>query len=68
MRDAKKYFNRNGYVYGGVTNYEHENCSHQTFRFTNWQEAKIWFDAVENANQKRELLTKSKALKYGFKY
>lgn len=68
MKDAKKYFNRNGYVYGGVTNFDHERCSRQTFRFSNWEEVQLWLDAAENSNQKRELLTKSEALKYGFKY
>ncbi len=68
MRDAKKYFYRNGYVYGSITNSEHDNCSRQIHRFTNWKDVQIWLNAVENTNQKRELLTKTEALKYGFKY
>ena len=68
MKNAEKYFNRNGYVFGGITNFKHDNCSRQARRFTNWKDALIWLDAVENSNQKRELITKTEALKYGFKY
>ena len=68
MRDAKKYFYRNGYVFGSITNFEHDNCSRQVCKFTNWKDAQMWLDAAENAYQKRELVTKTEALKYGYKY
>ena len=68
MRDAEKYFNRNGYVYGGVTIFENDNCSYRVCMFTNWNEAQMWLNSEKHSNQKRELLTKTETLRYGRKY
>ena len=62
---AKKYFAKNGYIYGDSAKYQF-GWHHWITKFTNWDEAMEWLYTEEYDFREREFISKTAAHEYGY--
>lgn len=66
MKNAKNYFEKNGFIFGDSTKFEFGKWSHKIVKFTDFSEAEKWLNTEEYDFRERELISKTKAKKYGY--
>ena len=67
MKNARNYFEKNGFIYGDSYKYEFGHWSHNVKKFENFEEAEKWLETEEYDFRERELISKTEAKKYGYK-
>lgn len=65
--NARKYFEKNGKIYGDSYKYEFGRWSHHVREFDSYEEAEQWLETEEYDFASREFITKSEARKLGYK-
>lgn len=58
---ARKYFEKNGKIYGDSYIYEFGRWSHRVREFDSFEEAEKWLETEEDDFASREFITKSEA-------
>lgn len=64
--NARKYFEKNGKIYGDSYKYEFGVWSHIVTEFDSYDDAKKWLYSEEFDFRARELITKTEARKLGY--
>ena len=59
----KKYFEKNGFVYGVSSKFNFGKWEHKIYKFTNYESAQKWLNTEEHDFRERELCSKTKAIK-----
>ena len=67
MKNAKGYFEKNGFIFGDSYKFEFGRFSHNIYKFTNFEEAKKWLHTEEYDFREREFISKTEAKKYGYR-
>lgn len=67
MTDPKKYFEKNGFIYGDSYKFEFGKWSHHITKFESWKEAQEWLHTEEEDFREREFITATEAKKHGYK-
>lgn len=63
MKDYKKYFEKNGFIYGVSSKFNFGRWSHSTQKFTDLNAAEDWLMTEEYDFRERELMSKTAAIK-----
>lgn len=58
----KKYFEKNGFVYGVSSKFNFGHWSHSVVKFTNYEEAEKWLETEQYDFRERELCSKTRAI------
>ncbi len=69
MKDTKKYFEKNGFIFGDsykCTNANRNEWSHRVVKFTDYDEFLKWLDTKEYDFREREAITKTEARHLGY--
>ena len=64
--NTRKYFEKNGKIYGDSYKYEFGKWSHRVTEFDSYEKAEKWLGTEECDFRTRELITKSEARKLGY--
>ena len=64
--NTRKYFEKNGKIYGDSYKYEFGRWSHKVREFDSYEAAEKWLDTEECDFRTRELITKTEARKLGY--
>lgn len=67
MKNAENYFNKNGFIFGDSAKFEFGRWTHQITKFTDYAEAIKWLHTEEYDFRERELISKTAAVKYGYR-
>lgn len=67
LERAKAYLKKNGFIYGDSYKYEFRQWHHWITKFETWEEAEEWLYTEQYDFRTRELISKSKARKYGYR-
>lgn len=66
MKNAKAYFDKNGFIFGDSAKFNFGKWSHRITKFTDWEKAENWLQTEEYDFRERELISKTEAKKYGY--
>ena len=66
MKNAKNYFEKNGFIFGDSYKFEFGSWRHRITKFTNFEDALKWLDTEEYDFRTREFISKTAALKLGY--
>lgn len=66
MTNARKYFEKNGYIFGDSAKFNFGRWLHNITKFTSWEEAEEWLHAEQYDFREREFISKTTAKKYGY--
>ena len=66
MKNAKNYFEKNGFIFGDSCKYEFGTWHHRITKFTSFKDALKWLDTEEYDFRTREFISKTSAKKLGF--
>ena len=58
----KKYFEKNGFVYGVSSKFNFGRWNHSVVKFTNYEEAEKWLETEQYDFKERELCSKTRAI------
>lgn len=58
----KKYFEKNGFVYGVSSKFNFGRWSHSVVKFTNYEAAEKWLETEQYDFRERELCSKTRAI------
>lgn len=61
---SRNYFYKNGFIYGVSSKFEFGRWHYWYYKFTDYATALEWLDTEEYDFRERELMTKSKFIKY----
>lgn len=64
--DPKKYFEKNGFIYGDSWKYDFGSYHHNVKKFTDYNKAIEWLNTEEYDFRTREFITKSEAINLGW--
>lgn len=67
MKNSRKYFDKNGFIYGDSYKYAFGQWEHRVQKFENYEAACKWLHTEEHNFKTRELISKTEARKYGCK-
>lgn len=67
MKNAKAYFNKYGYIFGDSAKFDFGKWSHRITKFDNFGDAEKWLHTEEYDFRERELISKTEAVKYGYR-
>lgn len=67
MKNARKYFEKNGKIYGTSTKFEFGKWHGYAVEFNSWEEAENWLYTEEYDFRERELVSKTEAKKWGLR-
>lgn len=59
MKNPKKYFEKNGIIYGDSYKYEFGKYHHCIYEFKNWKAAEEWLKTEQYEFRTRELISKT---------
>lgn len=65
MKNAKNYFDKNGFIFGDSAKFNFGKWEHRIIKFTDFSEAEKWLNTEEYDFRERELISKTTAKKYG---
>lgn len=63
MKNAKKYFEKNGFIFGNSYKFEFGKYSNHITEFKNFEEAEKWLHTEEADFRTREFISKTEAMK-----
>ncbi|MBR1749903.1 MAG: hypothetical protein IJ740_03330 [Ruminococcus sp.] len=66
MYNARKYFEKNGFIFGDSVGFKFGMWSHKIVKFTSWEKAERWLHTEEYDFRERELISKTSAKKRGY--
>ena len=67
MKNARNYFEKNGFVYGDSSKFEFGSWQHDVYKFTSFEEAEAWLESEEYDFRTRELISKTEAKRCGYR-
>ena len=67
MKNAKAYFEKNGFIYGDSYKYDFGAWQHRIEKFTDWDSATEWLETEEYDFRTRKFISKTEAKKCGYK-
>lgn len=67
MKNAKKYFEKNGFIFGDSAKFDFGRWNHRIIKFTDYAEAEKWLKTEEHDFRTRELISKTEAIRNGYK-
>lgn len=67
MKNAKNYFEKNGFIYGDYAILEYHTWRHKVIKFTSYEEALKWLHTESYDFAEREFVSKTTAKKLGYK-
>ena len=67
MKNPKGYFEKNNFIYGDSYKYEFNEWKHNIVKFDSWEEAEKWLNTEEFDFRTRELISKTEAIKLGYR-
>lgn len=67
MKNAKNYFDKNGFIFGDSYKFDSGKWIHNVKKFTNWDQAEKWLNTEQYDFRTREFISKTEAIKYGYK-
>lgn len=65
--NPKKYFEKNGFIFGDSAKYAFGRWSHNIVKFTDYEAAKKWLNTEQYDFRELELISKTTAKRYGYK-
>ena len=66
MKNAKNYFEKNGFIYGDSYKYDFGTWHHRITKFTSFEDALKWLETEENDFRTREFISKTAVKKLGY--
>ena len=63
MKNAKNYFEKNGYIYGVSSKFNFDRWSHKVYKFDDYETAETWLNNEEYDFRERELMSKTAVIK-----
>ena len=66
MKNARNYFEKNGFIFGDSVRFDFGRWSHKIVKFTDWEKAERWLHTEGYDFRERELISKTTAKKYGY--
>ena len=67
MKKKRKYFEKNGFIFGDSAKFSFGRWQHDITKFTSFEEAEKWLHTEQYDFKERELISKTTAKKYGYK-
>ena len=64
--NAKKYFEKNGFIFGDSAKCVFGKWSHNIVKFTDYAAAEKWLNTEQYDFRERELISKTTAKRYGY--
>ena len=62
MRNARKYFDKNGFIYGNSYKFNFGRMENNIIKFTDFTEAEEWLNREQYDFRNREFISKTEAL------
>ena len=67
MKNAKAYFEKNGFIFGDSAKFNFGKWEHHIIKFDDWEKANKWLETEEYDFREREFISKTEAKKLGYK-